>query len=291
MSRIPHVIASIVSVQIGAAVATTVFAQVGAPGTVLLRQGLAAAVLLAVARPSLRGRLPADWMTIAALGVTFAVMSLCMYEAIARLPLGIAVTTELLGPLGLSAVLSRSVCHLRCVGLATIGVIVLSNGAGAAGNASLDLTGVAFALVAATGWAVYILLNHQIGERVSGLDGLALALTISSVIVAPLGIYTGGTALVQPTVLVVGFAVAMLSAAIPFALELHALRQIPTRTFGVMMSLSPAVAAMIGWRFLDESLRPIQVAAIGCVVVASVAATSTDRPAEQVRLMEVGSLT
>ncbi len=279
-SRLPHVAVSIISVQVGAAIATTVFVQVGAAGTVLLRQAFAALVLLVIARPAVRGRSTADWLHIVLFGLTFAAMNLCFYEAIDRLPLGIAVTIELLGPLGLAAVLSRSARHLGCVILATIGVLVLGRGIGGTGH--VDLTGVLFDLAAAAGWATYIVLNRRVGARVSGTDGLALAMAIAAVTITPIGVHAGGRALLHPAVLGAGFAVAMLSAALPFTLEMHALRAVPPVTFGVLMSLSPAVAATVGWLFLGEHLGLGQVVAIGCVVAASVAATTGSGPGERV---------
>lgn len=260
------------SVQLGAAIASSLFDRVGAPGTVLLRQGLAAAVLLAVVRPSLSGRDRRDWLVVCVFGLVLAAMNVCFYEAVARLPLGIAVTIELFGPLGLAASLSRSAREVAYVVLAAIGVVLLGGA-----THHLDPAGVAFALAAAIGWASYILLSRRTGRRFHGVDGLALAMVVATVAVAPLGIATGGARLVEPGALATGFAVAMLSAAVPFTLELHALRTVGPRTFGVIMSCSPAVAAGMGWVLLSQSLGVIQLAAIGCVVAASVGtALSTD---------------
>ena len=275
MSRIPLVGVSIVSVQLGAAIAASLFDQVGAPGTVLLRQGMAAAVLVAIARPRLSGRARGDWWMVISFGLVLAAMNVCFYEAVHRLPLGIAVTIELFGPLGLAASLSRTAREVSYVALAVIGVVLLG---GATDH--LDGVGVAFALAAAIGWASYILLSRRTGRRFEGIDGLALAMVVATVAVAPLGIATGGSRLIQTGALTTGLAVAMLSAAIPFTLELHALRAVGPRTFGVIMSMSPAVAAAMGWMVLAEPLGRVQTAAIGCVVAASVGttlATNTSR--------------
>jgi inner membrane transporter RhtA len=264
VNRIPLVGASVTSVQLGAAIAASLFHRLGAPGTVLLRQGMAAAVLLAVARPSLSGRPRRDWRVILVFGIVLAAMNVCFYEAVARVPLGVAVTIELFGPLGLAAALSRSAREWGYVVLAVVGVVLLGGA-----THHLDRIGVAFALVAAIGWASYILLSRQTGRCFDGVEGLALAMVVATIAVAPFGIATGGEQLLQPGALATGFAVAMLSAAIPFSLELHALRAVGPRTFGVVMSTSPAIAAAMGWAVLGESLGPVQGAAIACVVVAS----------------------
>jgi inner membrane transporter RhtA len=256
--------ASVTSVQLGAAVAASLFHRLGAPGTVLLRQGLAAAVLLAVARPGIAGRPRRDWRLVLVFGLVLAAMNVCFYEAVARLPLGIAVTIELFGPLGLAAALSRTAREWGYVALAVVGVVLLGGA-----THHLDRIGVVFALAAAIGWASYILLSRRTGRSFDGVDGLALAMVVATVAVAPFGIATGGARLIQPGALATGFAVAMLSAAIPFSLELHALRAVGPRTFGVVMSTSPAIAAAMGWAVLGESLGPLQAAAIACVVVAS----------------------
>ena len=264
MNRIPLVGASIVSVQLGAAIAASLFDRLGAPGTVLLRQGLAAAVLVAVTRPRVKGRLRQDWQVVCTFGLVLAAMNVCFYEAVERLPLGLAVTIELFGPLGLAAALSRTARELAYLALAVVGVVLLG---GATGH--VDLAGVGFAIAAAVGWGSYIVLSRRTGRRFEGVDGLALAMVVATVAVAPLGIATGGARLLEPRMLTTGLAVAMLSAAIPFALELHALRAVGPRTFGVIMSTSPAVSAAMGWVILAEPLGVPQAAAIACVVAAS----------------------
>jgi inner membrane transporter RhtA len=256
--------ASVVSVQLGAAIAASLFDRVGAPGTVLLRQGFAAGVLLVIARPQLSGRSRADWSVVCSFGLVLAAMNVCFYEAVDRLPLGVAVTIELFGPLGLAAGLSRTAREVAYVVLAAVGVVLLGGA-----THHLDGIGVVFALCAALGWATYILLSRRIGRRFDGIDGLALAMVVATAAVAPLGIATGGTRLLEPGALATGVAVAMLSAAIPFSLELHALRVVGPRAFGVIMSTSPAVAAALGWVLLAEPLHTPQAAAIGFVVLAS----------------------
>lgn len=273
MDRTPFAVASIVSVQLGATVASSLFDVVGAAGTVLLRQGVAAVVLLAITRPHRAGRTAADWRAVAALGAVLATMNLSFYAAVERLPLGIAVTIELLGPLGLAAVLSRGARQWVCVGAATCGVVLL---AWPRADATLDPVGVTFAVIAATGWAGYIVCNRHLGRRFAGADGLAMAMAFAALLVAPAGVSAAGRHLLEPSTLAIGVVVAMLSAAVPFALELHALRAIDARTFGIIMSTSPCVAALLGVLFLHERLDAGQVLAIGVVSVASVAAARSD---------------
>ncbi len=255
---------SIVSVQTGAALATTIFNRVGASGVVLMRQGFAAALLLAIARPRVRGRSRADWAGVAMFGVVLALMNISFYESVARLPLGMAVTIELLGPLGLAAAMSRTAREYGFVALAVAGVVLLGGG-----DHELDLVGVAFALTAAVGWASYILLSRRTGRHFAKVDGLAFAMAIATVTASPFGVVTGGTALLRPSTLLIGACVAMLSAAIPFTLEITALGDLPARTFGIVMSLSPAVAAIVGFVLLGQGIDGIDLIAIACVVVAS----------------------
>lgn len=268
VNRIPLVGASIVSVQLGAAIAASLFDRLGAPGTVLLRQGLAAAVLVAVARPRVTGRSRSDWQVVCSFGLVLAAMNVCFYEAVERLPLGLAVTIELFGPLGLAATMSRTVREVAYLALAVVGVVLLGGV-----TDHVDAAGVGFAIAAALGWASYIVLSRRTGSRFDGIDGLAMAMVVATIAVAPLGIATGGERLIEPRMLATGLAVAMLSAAIPFTLELHALRAVGPRTFGVIMSTSPAVAAAMGWMILAEPLGMPQAAAIACVVAASVGTT------------------
>jgi inner membrane transporter RhtA len=198
-------------------------------------------------------------------------MNVCFYEAVDRLPLGVAVTIELFGPLGLAASLSRRTREFAYVLLAAVGVVLLGGA-----TQHLDRGGVAFALAAAVGWASYILLSRKTGRHFDGVDGLALAMVVATVAVAPLGIATGGVRLFEPRALMIGLAVAMLSAAIPFTLEIHALRCVGPRTFGVVMSTSPAVAAVMGWLVLNEPMGLLQTAAICCVGVASAGTALAD---------------
>jgi inner membrane transporter RhtA len=264
---------SMTSAHTGAAIATSVFHRVGAPGAVLLRQGLGSVIMLLIVRPRLRGRSRADWTSVVLLGLVFAVMNTCLWEAFARLPLGGAVTIELLGPLGLAVALSRRVHEVALVGLAGVGVVLLEGL-----ERDVNLAGVGFALIAAGGWAAYILLSTRVGQRFRGAEGIALAMPVAALAVLPFGLATGGVRLLRPSTLAIGLVVSILSAAIPFTLEVHALRRVPQRIFGVIQSMSPVVAAVVGWLLLDQALGTFQLLAIGCVVAACVGTVWTARP-------------
>lgn len=265
------VMLSIVSVQFGAAVAKQLFDDVGPAGVVLLRQGLAAVALMAVARPAIRGRTRRDWAVVLSFGAVLALMNLTFYEAVDRLPLGMAVTIELLGPLGLAVALSRRPREFAWCGLALIGVVLLSEGGVAA-----DAAGIVFALIAAVGWATYILLVGAAGRRFVGVDGLALAMVVATAFSSPFGLQAGRS-LLSARVLALGAVVALLSAIVPFSLEVTARRSVAPGVFGVMMSLSPAVAALSGFLILDQRLALQQLAGMALVTLACAATIATAR--------------
>jgi inner membrane transporter RhtA len=262
------VLGAVASVQSGAAVATRLFPAVGPGGTVLLRLGLSALLLLAVARPRLRGRRHGDLGLAVAFGVVLAGMNATFYEALDRIPLGIAVTLEFVGPLTVALVGSRRRRDLVWVGMAATGVVLLSSGGG-----DLDPVGVLFALVAGAFWGGYILLSQRVGAVFPGASGLAIALTIGTVVVLPIGIAQGGAQLLDGSVLLRGLAVALLSSAVPYSLELFALRRLRASVFGVLMSLEPAVAALSGLVFIGQHLSVEEWAAVACVMVASIGVT------------------
>lgn len=256
---------SIVSVQCGAALATTLFGSIGPLGAVFLRSLFGALALLAMARgslPALRGRRHWDLILF---GVSLAAVNLCFYAALDRLPLGIAVTLEFVGPLGVAVFGSRRARDVIWALLAAVGILLLSDGSGGGG---IDPLGAALALTAGGFWALYIVQSARVGQTYPGLGGLAVAAAISAVLVAPFGIAQGGGQLLTPSHLAVGLAVGLLSSAIPFALELEALRRLPNAVFGVLMSLEPAVAAAVGFIALSQDLALVEVMAIGLVVTA-----------------------
>ncbi len=256
------------SVQLGAAFAKSLFDEAGVGGTVFMRILFAALVLAVFWRPVVAGRSRADWWLIVPFGFTLAAMNLCIYLAIDRIPLGIAVTFEFVGPLGVAIATSRRALDLLWVALAALGIVLLSD----FGMADLDALGVAFALLAGALWAAYILLSARIGRRLPGGQGLALALLVGSAMLAPVGVADGGTDLLAPGVLAAGLAVAVLSSAIPYTLEMEALRRMPAGVFGVLMSMEPAVAALAGFVLLDEGLAAQELVAILLVVAASAGA-------------------
>lgn len=262
------VLGGTVSVQFGSACAALLFPRAGALGTVGLRVAFAAVLLLAVARPRLRGHSAADWRVAGGFGLALGGMNILFYEAIDRVPLGAAVTLEVLGPLLLSVVVSRRASGLLWAGLALAGVFLLGRG----GFDQLSLAGVAFALGAGAMWAAYIVLNARAGARFPRLDGLAIAMTVAALVSLPLGIAASGGRLLQPAVLGLGLAIAVLSSAVPYALELHALRRLPAATFAVLTSLAPAFAATAGFLVLGQGLSLPQCAAIAMVVAASAGA-------------------
>jgi len=258
------VLGAIVSVQVGAAFAKGLFDVAGPAGVVWLRLGFAAAVLVAVARPSLRLLRGRGGRAVVAFGIALAAMNWSFYEALDRIPLGVAVTFEFIGPLGVAVATSRRRSDLVVVAIAAGGIALLTR----SGEAELDRAGVALALLAGACWAAYILLSASVGEDLPGATGLAVALVVGTVVVSPAGLYALWGA-VTPGLLAAGAAVAMLSSAIPYSLELEALRRVPTSVFGVLMSLEPAAAAVAGAVVLGEELVARQWVAVLLVVTAS----------------------
>lgn len=262
------VLAAVTSVQFGSAFAKGIFDEVGASGTVFLRVLSAAIVLALIWRPRLHGHSRRDLVVAVLFGISLAGMNLAFYSALDRIPLGIAVTFEFVGPLGVAVFGSRRALDLVWVVLAAAGILLLSD----FGGADLDGLGVALALLAGGFWAAYILLSVRVGRAFPGGSGLALAMMVATVPLAPIGIAEGGADLITPSVLAVGVGVGMMSSAIPYTLELEALRRLPAGVFGVLMSLEPAVAATAGFVVLGEDLATREVVAIGMVVAASAGA-------------------
>lgn len=274
------VLGGIVSVQVGAAIAKDLFGLVPPTALVWLRLVTSAVILVALARPALAGRSRADWVVALGFGTSLLVMNWAIYQSFARIPLGIAVTIEFLGPLTVAVLGSRRPRDLVWVGLAGTGVALLGLAPG-----ELTWAGVLFALLAAAGWAAYILLSAQTGRRWPGISGLAVASVVGAVVLAPPAVVDAGSTLLEPRVLVLGAAIGLLSSVIPYSLEITALRRISPRVFGVLMSLEPAAAALAAMVLLAEFLTLPQWVAVGCVVAASIGAARSadvgpDRPAE-----------
>ena len=264
------VVAAVSSVQFGAAFAKSIFDEIGPSGTVFLRMLFAALVLMAIWRPRLSGHARRDVVLIVLFGASLAGMNGTFYAALDRIPLGVAVTFEFVGPLSVAVFGSRSRLDLVWVVLAAAGIVLLSD----FGGADLDGLGVALALIAGAFWAAYILLAARVGQAFPGGGGLALAMLVALVPLAPIGIAEAGADLLIVWVLAAGFAVAMLSSAIPYTLELEALRRMPANVFGVLMSLEPALAATAGFIVLGEDLVAREIVAILMVVAASAGAAT-----------------
>jgi len=268
------VLGSIVSVQVGAAVATTLFDDLGPVGTVMLRLGLAALVLVAIWRPPVRGLETTARREVVAFGLVLAAMNTCFYLALDRIPLGIAVTLEFVGPLGVALALSRHRIDLLWAALAGLGILLLTPLPGS----DLDPLGCALAVLAGGFWAAYILIAERIGRRFPGGQGLALAMVVAGAALLFPGIAEAGEALLSPALLAGGLAIAILSSVIPYSLELEALRRLARGTFGVLMSLEPAVAATVGFIALGQGLSVNEAVAIALVVIASAGALRTAPP-------------
>jgi len=273
---VPLVLVAITSLQFGAALAGTIFDDVGPAGTALLRALFAAVILQAAWRPGVRGHAPRDLRLVAAFGLVLGGMNLCIYESFARIPLGIAVTIEFAGPLGLAVVLSRRRLDLACAALAAIGIVLLAD----PGGGAVDAVGVVLALVAGACWAAYILIAQAAGRVFTGGHGVALAMTVAVLVPLGPGIAGAGSDLLKPEWLAIGCAVALMSSVLPYSLETEALRRLPANVFGVLMSLEPAVAAIAGLVVLGQDLRARDVVAIVLVIAASIGVTRAAPVAE-----------
>jgi inner membrane transporter RhtA len=285
LGRVPPqvlILLSISSTQVGAVLATHLFGILRPGGTVLLRVGFAALILL-LSRGGLSAhslRLPPRraYVSVVLFGLTLAFMNFSFYSAIDRIPLGIAVTIEFIGPLGVAVAGSRRPLDFVWVLLAAGGILLFAPWTGA----HLDPIGVLLALIAGSLWACYILLSARVGRAFPGRSGLALAMSIGALAILPIGVASAGAALLNPLVLLVGCMVALLSSALPYSLEIEALRRMPTHIFGIMMSLEPAVAALAGLLLLAERLSTRDILALALVTAAMVGVTLRNRQAARV---------
>lgn len=270
LSPVWLVMAGIVSVQVGAAFAKSIFDLVDPTGIAWLRMTVAALIFWAVARPRLRGRTWPEWRVVIGYGIALALMNWSIYMSFARIPLGLAVTIEFLGPLTLALIGSRRLRDYLWVGLAATGVALLG-----VFPATVDWIGVAFALVAGAAWAGYIVLGRRTGRVWEGITGSSVGSLVGATVFAAPGIILGGADLLSPQVLLFGALVGLLSSVIPYGLEMVALRSIPSGVFGILMSIEPAVAALAALVVLGEQLSVIEMVAMVCVVIASIGATRT----------------
>jgi inner membrane transporter RhtA len=267
------VLVAVCSVQFGGAFAATLFGRVGATGAVALRLILATLILLMLVRPRVRGIGRRTWMTVAAYGASLGLMNLSIYAAFSRMELGAAVTVEFCGPLVLAAALSKRAADAAAVALAAVGVVLVT---GHQWSAILR-PAVLFALMAGAMWASYILLAARVSSLMPRLDGLAVGMTVATVLISPAGLVLHGPELVHGSVLAVGLAVAVMSSVLPYSLELVALRRMPARVFGVLQSTEPALAALAGWLVLSQGLTLPQIAGVAAVIGASVLVTLRSR--------------
>ncbi|HWC21882.1 MAG TPA: EamA family transporter [Flexivirga sp.] len=263
------VLGAILSVQVGGALAATLLPMVGVPGSVALRLLIAAIIVLAWTRPSLRGRSRADWTAVASYAMALGAMNLCFYGSLQRLPIGVAVTIEFIGPLILSAALSRHARDGAAVLLAAAGVALVSGALGTPLH-ELDGIGILLALAAGACWAAYIITSRRTGQHFAGVDGLAIAMALAAVVVLPFGVLEAGRDLIGGEALLKGLGIAVLSSALPYSLEMVALRRLPPNIFGILLSLEPAVAALAGLVVLGQQLPPVKL--LGMVLVVSASA-------------------
>jgi inner membrane transporter RhtA len=273
------VLAAVTAVQFGAALAATLFDELGPAGASFVRIAVSAAVLLAIWRPKLAGHSRSELALAAVFGLVLAAMNTCFYLAQDRIPLGITVTLEFVGPLGIAIAASRRTLDVAWIALAGTGIALLSGG----DVRGLDPLGVGLALTAGVLWGCYILLGVRVGRAFPGGRGLAVAMLVGAVATAPPGVVSAGGSLGDPALWGIGAAVALLSSVIPYSLELEALRTMPPRVFGVLMSLEPGAGALAGFVVLDQTLSALEGLAIGLVAVASAgAALGARRAAIQV---------
>ncbi|RDC56983.1 DMT family transporter [Pedobacter chinensis] len=273
---IPAVLLSIISVQCGAAIAKGLFPEIGAAATASLRIGLSAIILLLAFRPNLFKLNAKQWKYVSLYGISLGAMNMVFYMAIERIPIGLGVTLEFVGPLVLAIFSSKRAIDFIWVVLAATGIALIapwtSNG--------LNVTGVLLALLAGGFWAAYIILGGRISKIMKGGEAVAVGMLFATILILPFGFSGGGLSNLNPKLLGLGAALALLSSAIPFTLEIKALKQLPARTFSILMSLEPAMASLAAFVFLQEYLSFTECIAVACVVIASAGSSLTARRAK-----------
>lgn len=268
LSPVWLVLGAIVSVQVGAAFAKSLFALTDPTAVAWLRMAAAAAIFWVFARPRLRGRTWPEWRVVIGYGIALATMNWAIYQSFARIPIGLAVTIEFLGPLAVALVGSRRARDLVWVGLAAVGVTLLG-----AFPTTVDWAGIGFALLAGAAWAAYIVLSGPTGAAWEGVTGVSVGSLVGALVFLVPGLVAGGSSLWQPRVAVLAVVVGVLSSVIPYGLEMVARRRIPAGVFGILMSLEPAAAALAALLVLGEQLGWVELVAMACVIVASVGST------------------
>jgi len=273
---VPAVLLAIVSVQGGAAIAKSIFPVMGAAGTVALRIGISAVILFAIYKPNLKTTTKSEWRLIFWYGLVLGAMNTSFYLALSRIPLGLAVTLEFIGPLLLAISTSRKIADFLWVLLAAAGIALIAPWSA---QSNIDLIGALLALLAGAFWAAYIVIGGKLSQIMDGGKAVSMGLLIASFVAVPAGIIEGNLAQLTPMMLLMGLGIALLSSAIPYTLEMNALKHMPAKTFSILMSLEPAVAAFCGLIFLREQLSVLEWAAIALVVVASTGATLSKKKA------------
>jgi inner membrane transporter RhtA len=268
---VPAVLLAIISVQCGAAIAKTLFPAIGAAGTASIRIGVSALILLLAYRPNLKAITPAQWKIVIPYGLSLGAMNLIFYFAIERIPIGLAVTLEFIGPLLVAIIGSKRLVDYCWVLLAAMGIVLIAPWT----NDRLDILGVAFALLAGALWAAYIVLGGKISKIMNGGHAVSTGMLFAAILILPFGFLENGLGNLTPKLFGMGIALALLSSAIPFTLEMKALGQLPPRTFSILMSLEPAAASICGFIFLQENLSFYEILAVLCVVIASAGSTLT----------------
>ncbi|MDN3310936.1 EamA family transporter [Microbacterium oryzae] len=278
-SSVALVLGSCVSLQFGAALAVQLFPALGSWGVTALRLTIAALLLLVVVRPRVRSWNRSQWLVVIAFGLSLTGMNGFFYAGLERIPLGTAVAIEFLGPLVLAAVLTRRLLDFAWVALALVGMALL--GVDSALGVALDRLGVVFTLIAAVFWALYIRASARVGQLVPGMGGLAVALVVASVVLLPFGVPAAEASFAQPHLLALAAGTALLASVVPYTLELLALRRLPQRVFGVLLSLEPVVASAAGWLMLSQEMSALRIVAVALVVVASIGTALAARKASE----------
>ena len=268
---VPAVLLSIISVQCGAAIAKTLFPAIGAAGTASIRIGISAIILLLAYRPNLKQITTSQWKIVVPYGLALGAMNLIFYMAIERIPIGLAVTLEFIGPLLVAIIGSKRLIDYCWVLLAAMGIVLIAPWS----NDRIDFLGVVFALLAGALWAAYIVLGGKISKIMNGGQAVSTGMLFAAILILPFGLFENGLTNLTPKFLGMGVALALLSSAIPFTLEMKALGQLPPRTFSILMSLEPAAASICAFIFLQENLSFYEILAVVCVVVASAGSTLT----------------
>jgi inner membrane transporter RhtA len=268
---VPAVLLAIISVQCGAAIAKSLFPAIGAAGTASIRIGVSALILLLAYRPNLKSITREQWKIVAPYGLSLGAMNLIFYLAIERIPIGLAVTLEFIGPLLVAIIGSKRLIDYCWILLAAAGIVLIAPWS----NERIDPLGVLFALIAGGLWAAYIVLGGKISRIMNDGQAVSTGMLFAAILILPFGFYENGLANLTPKLFGMGVALALLSSAIPFTLEMKALGQLPPRTFSILMSLEPAAASICAFIFLQENLSFYEILAVVCVVVASAGSTLT----------------